>query len=442
MTDSTPGDGRDGRPVVVVGLGYVGLPLAASLAAAGVDVVGVETNPATRRTVAAGESPFYEPGLAELLQGLPKGRLTVSATLPDRPPHAVVICVGTPMSAETGHPALGHLEAAAEAVAEAMADDTLVVVRSTVPVGTCRETVLPRLRKHIAEPLLAFCPERLIQGKALAELVALPQIVGGLDDRSRDRARELHALITPKHVPVSSLETAEMIKLVCNAHTDLLYGFGNEISMMAAGFGLDADEVIASANRDYPRPDLARPGFVGGSCLTKDPYLLTYGTRAHGYEAPMVTAARRVNESVPAFAVERFVRAYEAGTDRPLSQAKILVCGIAYKGRPETDDVRGAASPDVAKALKGRVATLAAHDFLVPPETVEALGFEPVALADGLRDADGIIVLNDHPGYAAVTAEAVRSRMRAPRVVFDMWGALEDALAHHSDISYLRLGRV
>ncbi|MFE0424387.1 nucleotide sugar dehydrogenase [Streptomyces sp. NPDC058953] len=442
MTDSTDGGGRGGRPVVVVGLGYVGLPLAASLAAAGVDVIGVDTNPETRRTVTEGRAPFYEPGLTELLQGLPPGRLTVSDRIPGQAPRAAVICVGTPMSPETGHPALGHLESAADAVAEAMADDTLVVVRSTVPVGTCRETVLPRLRKQVAEPLLAFCPERLIQGKALAELVSLPQIIGGLDEPSRERARELHALITPNHVPVSSLETAEMIKLICNAHTDLLYGFGNEISMMAACFGLDANEVIASANLDYPRPDLARPGFVGGSCLTKDPYLLTYGTRAHGYDAPMVTAARRVNESVPAFAVESFTKAYAARTAKPLSEAKILVCGIAYKGRPETDDVRGAASPDVAKALRGKVATLAAHDFLVPRDAVEALGFEPTSLEDGLRDADGIIVLNDHPGYAEITADAVRSRMRAPRVVFDMWGTLEAALAHDSDITYLRLGRV
>ncbi|MFE2040289.1 nucleotide sugar dehydrogenase [Streptomyces sp. NPDC059477] len=427
---------------MVVGLGYVGLPLAASLAAAGVDVIGVETNAETRRTLAQGRAPFYEPGLTELLCALPPGRFTVAATLPERAPHAAVICVGTPMSAATGQPALEQLEAAADAVAAAMSDDTLVVVRSTVPVGTCRETVLPRLRNRVAEPLLAFCPERLIQGRALAELGTLPQIVGALDTRSQERARALHARITPAHVPVSSLEAAEMIKLICNAHTDVMYGFGNEVTMMAACFGLDADELIAGANLGYPRPDLARPGYVGGSCLTKDPYLLTHGTRARGYRAPMVAAARHVNESVPAFAVEHFTRAYRAGTTRPLSEAKVLVCGVAYKGRPETDDVRGAASAQVAKALDGVVATLAAHDFLVPPHRVKELGCEPMALEEGLRGADGLLLLNDHPGYAEITAEHLRSRMRPPRVVFDMWGLLEPALAGHGDITYLRLGRV
>ncbi|MEU4210428.1 nucleotide sugar dehydrogenase [Streptomyces sp. NPDC026206] len=430
-----------GGYVAVVGLGYVGLPLAVSLAAAGVDVVGVDVSAKVRESLREGEVPFYEPGMTQALRALPEGRLTVVEQLPAAPPHAVVICVGTAVSPETGRPALGHLEAAADAVAAVAGEDTLVVVRSTVPVGTCRETVLPRLRERVAEPLLAFCPERLIQGRALAEVTTLPQIIGALDDRSRERARELHAHVTPDHVAVSSLEAAEMIKLICNAHTDLIYGFGNEVAMMAAPFGLDADELISSANLRYPRPDLSRPGFVGGSCLTKDPYLLTYGTSQGGYDAPLVTAARKVNESVPRFAVDRLLRALEAGGGRPAADAKVLVCGIAYKGRPETDDVRGAASVDVARILGDTVRTLAGHDFLVPQHRIKELGYQPAGLEEGMQDADGLILLTDHPGYAGITADAVRSRLRGPRVVFDMWGVAEDELGHADGITYLRLGR-
>ncbi|GAA0368939.1 nucleotide sugar dehydrogenase [Micromonospora gifhornensis] len=436
----TPADGPDG-PVAVIGLGYVGLTLAVSLARAGVSVVGVEADPRTRAALRAGTPALFEPGVDELLRSLPADRLTVTDTLAGVTPSAIVICVGTPLDTGTGRPDLRHFTAAAETAAAATTADTLVVVRSTVPVGTTRRVLLPLLRARVDEPLLAFCPERTIQGRALAELASLPQVVGGLDDRSADRARRLFARLTPEQVGTADLETAELVKLACNAHTDLLYGFGNELAMIAEALGVDATEVIAAANLNYPRPDLARPGFVGGSCLTKDPYLLMYSAGTAGYHPTLVAAARAVNEQVPHLVTERVLKAL-AATGRVPADAKVLVCGMAYKGRPETDDVRGSAATVVADGLRERVRLLAGHDYLVSDTVTAGLGYIPMSLADGLAGADALVLLVDHPRYRAeIDAALLRRTMNRPALVVDVWGDLASSLSGVAEVDYRGLGR-
>jgi len=423
--------------VAVVGLGYVGLPLAAALAATGSRVVGVETDPAVRAAVRAGNVLRFEPGVAELVASLPAGRFTVEAE-PPPDPAAVVLCVGTHVD-EQRRPDVRDLESAARTVAEVAGEDTVVVVRSTVAIGTCRRAVLPLLRRRRSAPLLAFCPERTIQGRALAELARLPQIIGGLDERSVMRASELLKPVTGEHVLVSSLEAAEAVKLICNAHTDLIYGFGNEVALIAHGLGLDAAELIRSANAGYPRPDLSRPGFVGGSCLVKDPYLLLGSGLAGGYRPVMVEAARAVNERVPHHIVDVVEAAVTAR--RPLAEAKVFVAGIAYKGDPPTDDVRGSAAEPVARRLAGRVAALAGHDQLVPPERISALGYRPVELDEGLDGADALVVLTNHPAYRDLTADRLRARLRPGAVVFDAWGVTPGAAEGVEGLRYLGLGR-
>jgi UDP-N-acetyl-D-mannosaminuronic acid dehydrogenase len=441
----TPHGSDNDAYVAVIGLGYVGLTLAVSMARAGIRVVGVETNPALRQALAQRRTMVYEPGVAELLHSLPAGQFTVTGALPAPGTDAAtmaaaIICVGTPVDQRTRRPDLGHFESAVTHTVEHAGADTLVVVRSTVPVGTTRRIVYARMRERFDEPLLAFCPERTIQGRALAELTSLPQVIGGVDERSVGRARDLFASLTADHVTVSSLEIAEMVKLACNAHTDLVYGFGNEVAMIAHALGLDGNEVIAAANVRYPRPDLARPGFVGGSCLTKDPYLLIQAAEEAGYHPRMVAAARAVNEDVPRLVVDQVLDSLVA-TGCPPAEATVLVCGIAYKGRPETDDVRGSAAADVGALLGGRVGALRGHDYLVAPETITRLGFQPTALEAGLRDADALVLLVDHHRYRQeLDAATIRTWMRKPAVVFDLWGELAADLTGLEDVEYRRLG--
>jgi UDP-N-acetyl-D-mannosaminuronic acid dehydrogenase len=413
--------------VCVVGLGYVGVTLTAALLSTGRRVLGYEHNKAVAEDLAAGVLQLAEPGVEEVIREAAGDRLHVTSRLTDDTlPPVVIICVGTPIEPDGREPDLQHLRAAVETVAPRIDENTLVIVRSTVPVGTTRDLVLPMLREHVAEPLLAFCPERTIQGKALAELLSLPQIIGGLTEEAVRRAAELFSAQTPKVVEVSSLEAAEMIKLICNCHTDLIYGFGNEVALMAEKLGLDAMELIQSANLDYPRPDLSKPGFVGGSCLTKDPYLLMHSLRPYDHTPGMVAAARSLNESLPGRIGERVLAALTAAGQDPAG-ARVLISGLAYKGQPETDDLRGAPYEGLLDVLRDRVGEIVAHDFVVTPERIAALGLRPVSLEEGFTGAHAAIVLNNHLSYRDQDIDALIARMAPPAMVYDTWRILPPA---------------
>src|SRR6266581_4514572 len=371
--------------VGVVGLGYVGLTMAVTLARKGFTVHGVDTSPAVLATLARGRPHLYEPGLDEALGTFLGDRLHVASALPGGV-EAAIICVSTPVSPETRGPELGNLRAAARHVAARSAPDTLVIVRSTVPVGGSRAVVLPELLSAWGRARLAFAPERTIQGQALRELEELPQVVGGLDLESGRAAAKLFERVTRRVVSVSSLESAELVKLANNCHTDLIYSYGNEIALVAERWGLDPLEVIRAANVDYPRPDLAKPGFVGGGCLSKDPYILMASSIAAGYEPWLVGRARGLNEHLPLHVARRFVELIRE-TRGAVAGGRALLLGFAYKGWPPTDDMRGAPVLPMLDVLRVEGLGLRGHDFLVAPETIARLGVTPVMLDEGFAGA-------------------------------------------------------
>jgi UDP-N-acetyl-D-mannosaminuronic acid dehydrogenase len=442
----------DQADVLIVGLGYVGLTLAVGLAAAGAAVVGFDVDAARGADLRRGDLPFYEPGLSETLAELPEERLRFTGTLPEPLPTAVVICVGTPVVEATHQPDLTALQKVVDALRGRLADDHLVVLRSTVPVGTARRVIVGPLQEQAPRLRFAVCPERTIQGQALRELRELPQVIGGLDPASADAASALFRPLSPRQVQVSSIEAAEMVKLVNNCHTDTIYGFGNEVALLAEALGLDALEVIDAANVEYPRPNLNRPGFVGGGCLTKDPYLLMASTADAGHVPELVAAARRLNEAVPEHQVDRLLRALKDGREAAAGDGedgagetrRVLVCGLAYKGTPPTDDTRGSPAPPVIARLRAHGVDVVAHDHMVTAATAERMGARLVDdLADGFAGSDGVIVLTDHPGYAAIDARAAVATMRRPGVVVDGWGVLADQLEGlpADEVTYMRFGR-
>jgi UDP-N-acetyl-D-mannosaminuronic acid dehydrogenase len=446
---SSPQPSEDAADVLIVGLGYVGLTLAVGLAAAGAAVVGFDVDATRGADLRRGDLPFYEPGLAETLAELPEERLRFTGTLPERLPRAVVICVGTPVDEATHQPDLAALQQVVAALRGRVTDDHVVVLRSTVPVGTARRVIVGPLRESAPHLRFAVCPERTIQGQALRELRELPQVIGGLDLASADAASQLFRPLSPRQVRVSSIEAAEMVKLVNNCHTDTIYGFGNEVALLAEALGLDAVEVIDAANVEYPRPNLHRPGFVGGGCLTKDPYLLMASTADAGHVPGLVAAARRLNEAVPEHQVDRLLRALKDGredghADGAGETRRVLVCGLAYKGSPPTDDTRGSPAPPVIARLRDHGVDVVAHDHMVSAATAERMGARLVDdVAEGFAGSDGVIVLTDHPGYAALDARAAVATMRRPGVVVDGWGVLAAQLEGlpADEVTYLRFGR-
>ena len=428
------------KQVGVVGLGYVGITLAVALAQKGCTVFGCDRVPDVVKALAAGRPHIFEPGIAEGLREHLNERLHVSRALPDTPLDAVVLCVSTPVDPSTRRPDLEGLRSAARAVAHAVGPDTLVVVRSTVPIGASRAVVLPELMAVWGRARLAMCPERTIQGQALRELVDLPQVVGALDEASGELAATLFSQLAPRIVRVSSLEAAEAVKLLNNCHTDLIYSFGNEVALLAERLSLDPMELIRAANVDYPRPDLARPGFVGGGCLSKDPYILMASAEAVGHEPWLIGSARRLNEHLPGHVARRFVELLSQTRGR-VDGARVALLGFAYKGWPPTDDMRGAPVIPMLELFRQAQLELVGHDFLVAPDVIRKLGVTPCSLQEAFEGTDAALIITDHPDYRRLNVASTLSRMRRPALVYDCWRVLPvEAVRRVDAIHYASIG--
>lgn len=435
--DSTSRSGAAGMVgrdrIGIVGLGYVGLTLAAGLAHRGYEVHGVDTEPRVLDSLRRGQAHFFEPGLAALLRETLGRSLFVHPTLPPGLT-AAIICVPTPVSSGTHRPDLTNIAAATGQIALHCGPGTLVVVRSTVPVGTSRRIVLPILAGAWGEARLVMAPERTIQGQAVRELADLPQVVGGLDERSRDAGVALFGRLARQVVPVAGLEAAELVKLANNCHTDLCYAFGNEIALLAEQHGVDPLEVVHAANYGYPRPDLARPGFVGGGCLSKDPYLLGFGAPA----ALLVSAARQRNEQLPvqvATDVVQRLRRLRGGT----VGATLAVLGWAYKGWPPTDDLRGTAVVPMLPVFGQAGLRVLGHDPLVRDDAIRGLGGEPVGLDKAFSEADAVLLLTDHPDYRALPVASLLSGTGV-RFVYDAWRVLDEPAVRAAGVGYQAIG--
>ncbi len=425
------------KTVGVVGMGYVGLTLTAALARKDYIVHGVDVSPHVVEALSSGRIHVFEPGVAETFDELLGTRIFISDRLPDEPLDAAILSVSTPVDLSTGRPDLGNLAAAAEEVARRCHPGTLVVVRSTVPIGTSRAIVLPALAARWDSPRLVMAPERTIQGQALRELVELPQVIGALDADSLDAGIELFQGLAARLVPVSSLEAAEMVKLANNCHTDVIYAYGNEMALIAEQHGLDPLEVIGAANLGYPRPDLSKPGYVGGGCLSKDPYLMLASTRP-GREPYLVGRARALNEHLPAHVAERVVELIRQEFGRT-EGVRLSVLGWAYKGWPATDDMRGTPIAEMRPVFERAGLVVRGHDPLVTDEVIRQYGGEPVSLDKAFTAADAMIIINDHPDYREIEV-AARLAASELRVLFDSWRILDEDAVTASGVRYAGIG--
>jgi UDP-N-acetyl-D-mannosaminuronic acid dehydrogenase len=419
----------------VVGLGYVGLTLTAALAGKGFEVHGTDANPAVLASLRRGRTHIFEPGIGEVLAERIGRTLFVDSALPGDL-DSVVISVSTPVDEGSRQPDLSNLAAAAEQVARWCGPDTLVVVRSTVPVGTSRRVVLPPLAEAWGRVRLVMAPERTIQGQALRELVDLPQVVGGLDEESLSAGLALFGRLASQVVPVSSLEAAELVKLANNCHTDLIYAYGNELALIAERHRLDPLEVIHAANLDYPRPDLSRPGYVGGGCLSKDPYLMISSTGER--DLFLVGAAREINEYLPGHVAARVVQLIRQERGSTVG-ARLAVLGWAYKGWPPTDDMRGTPIAAMMPVFREAGLVVLGHDPMVPDDVIRRFGGEPTSLDKAFADTDAVLVVNDHPDYRAISVESMIGT-DGPKLVYDSWRILDERALTAAGVRYAGIG--
>ena len=357
----------------------------------------------------------------------------------DVPVSIYIFTVGTPLD-KSGVPRMDMIEHITNDVCASLTDDNLVILRSTVEVGTTRRVVLPNLLSTGKRFMLAYCPERTIEGHALEELTSLPQIVGGLDAKSSWHASLFFQKITPTTIRVSSLEAAEIIKLLDNSFRDLFFAIGNEVALICESLGLDSREIISTANKNYSRTNIPIPGFVGGPCLYKDPHILQKSLRKLDYVPKLIKYGRELNESIPHHVLERIKANIELGDG---TGHKITVLGMAFKGKPDTNDMRESPTLTVFELLRASYpgANLCGQDFIVSSDMIADIGIQAVSVEEGFRDASVVIIATNNERYESLDVHNLAGLMRSPKVIYDVWSILPYASWYQlKDTMMLSLG--
>jgi UDP-N-acetyl-D-mannosaminuronic acid dehydrogenase len=412
--------------VAVIGLGFVGLPLGATLADVGFEVTGIDNSPEVIKTLQGGKAHFVENGLQTLLDGHLNKRLNITSELEPGAHDVYIIAVGTPVDPETHDPILDYLKSGSHTAGKAIKKDSLVIIRSTVPVGSTREIIVPILEEESGlkaekDFQVVFAPERLIAGRALKELRELPQIIGGIDRESYERAARLFEKMTATIIDAGSLEAAEMAKIIDNTYRDLIFSYANQMAMLCEKIGLDMTKLVQVVNPGYLRNHIPLPSpGVGGTCLTKDPYILLNVGKKYGYIPELARVARQVNESIPVHVAEKAVRLLKKAKKDP-ANCTVFILGFAFKGKPETSDTRDSPTNILINELAKTGCKLIGYDPAVPAEEIEALGVTATGIEEGFENADAAIIMTNHTEFEALNIFQLLPKMKSPGVFIDGW---------------------
>jgi UDP-N-acetyl-D-mannosaminuronic acid dehydrogenase len=407
--------------VCVIGLGYIGLPTAATLASRGMEVIGVDINPRVVEAVSAGQPYFSEPDLDMLLRAATTlGKLR--ATAQPEPADAFLIAVPTPFR-EDHSPNLDYIDAAADAIAPALLPGNVVILESTSPVGTTARLAdrLARARPDLRFPPsretelldvhVAHCPERVLPGRMVRELIENDRIIGGMTEACAEHAEAVYRVFLQGNVFRTDAATAELVKLVENASRDVNIAFANELSLICDQLGLNVWHVIELANR-HPRVSILQPGpGVGGHCIAVDPWFIisTAPERAR-----LIRTAREVNDAKPKFVVAQ-IRERAERFKRPV----IACLGLTYK--PDVDDTRESPAIAITEQLArcGHERLLVSDPNLsgLPEQLAPLPNVEFCDTREAVRQADIVALLVAHSSFRKIPREEL---MR--RVVIDATG--------------------
>lgn len=405
----------------VIGCGFVGLTLAVHSATRGYKVVGVEKRLDVVDSLNNGRPHFFEKGLkGKLLEVLPNQLVFTSNILDAKKCNVFIVTVGTPFIGNRIDTSQIY-SVVDELLSIGLDDNSLIIIRSTVGIGVTNQ-IYDRLKKEV-DAMVAFCPERTIEGNALEELSSLPQIIAGCCERSTERAVEVFEKLSERVIKVSSPEAAEMIKLLNNSQRDTYFAFANEVAMLCDTFGLDAYEVINSANDSYSRSSICRPGLVGGPCLEKDPHILAESALQKGGFANLIKSGRLLNESLVNHAMASI---QDIIKQKSINVKRILICGAAFKGRPATDDLRGSLVYPLFEQLNelfGSKNCIKVWDAEIDKSQLKKCGFDPAEdIFLEIDLADLIIIQNDHHFFSQANFQIALEK-RNP-IVYDFWRSI------------------
>jgi UDP-N-acetyl-D-glucosamine dehydrogenase len=385
--------------VGVVGLGYVGLPLALEFAEVGFHVIGYDVSQRVVDNLMSGISHIQDVSSGTLQRLVKSGRFEATADESRLASlDAVSIAVPTPLS-KTRDPDMSYVQAASEAIARHSHPGLLIVLESTTYPGTTREVMLPKLEEAglvVGEDVfLAFSPERVDPGNPIWHTKNTPKVVGGITPACTEAATALYSSCLEKIVPVSSTETAELVKLLENTFRSVNIGLVNEMAIVCDKLNVDVWEVItAAATKPFGFMKFTPGPGIGGHCIPLDPHYLAWKMRTLNYKTRFIDLASEINSEMPTIVVDKVTRALN-DVKKPVNGSRVLVIGVAYK--KDIDDMRESPALDVMRLLEEREADVVYHDPYVPSFREDGHFRESVALTDEeLNRADAVVIVTDH----------------------------------------------
>ncbi|MGE9553255.1 UDP-N-acetyl-D-mannosamine dehydrogenase [Erwinia amylovora] len=405
--------------ISVVGLGYIGLPTAAAFASRQKSVIGIDINAHAVETINRGEIHIVEPDLDNVVKtAVEQGYLRASIT--PEPAEAFLIAVPTPFK-DDHQPDLTYVKAAAGSIAPVLKKGDLVILESTSPVGATEQMAewlaaarsdltFPQHAGEQADIHIAYCPERVLPGQVMVELVKNDRVIGGMTSASSRLACELYEIFLEGECVVTNSRTAEMCKLTENSFRDVNIAFANELSLICADQGISVWELISLANR-HPRVNILQPGpGVGGHCIAVDPWFIV---AQNPVQARLIRTAREVNDGKPHWVLEQVKKTLAdclVASDKRASELTIACFGLAFK--PNIDDLRGSPAMEVAGMIADwhQGITLVVEPNIHQVPKVLAGKADLVSLEAALQQADVLVMLVDHAPFKAMDHDYVKSR--------------------------------
>lgn len=401
------------KKVSVIGLGYIGLPTAAMLASRGISVVGVDVDAKTVETINTGKVHIVEPDLDIVVHSVVNTGNLRAVTTPE-PADAFLITVPTPCT-DNHKPDLSYVEAAVKSIAPVIRAGNLIILESTSPVGTTEkisqqlaklrdDLIFPHQNPAEANVYIAYCPERVMPGQIIRELIENDRIIGGITTACTDRAKSLYELFVKGECITTDSRTAEMSKLTENAFRDVNIAFANELSMICDKLKINVWELIKLANR-HPRVNILKPGpGVGGHCIAIDPWFIV---SAAPDESRLIRTARAVNDSKPLFVLEKINKAAEH-----FSNPTLACLGLAYK--PNTDDLRESPAlkimQQLAQSSSFHVNVVEPNISALPAELEANKRFRLTELDDALAASDIIVLMVMHKEFKTLDAHLLAGK--------------------------------
>ncbi|WP_237385622.1 UDP-N-acetyl-D-mannosamine dehydrogenase [Xenorhabdus sp. Sc-CR9] len=405
--------------ISVIGLGYIGLPTAAAFASCQKSVIGVDVNQHAVETINRGAIHIVEPDLDKVVKVAVEGGYLRAVTAPQAA-DAFLIAVPTPFKGEH-EPDMAYVRSAAESIAPVLKKGDLIILESTSPVGATEQMAewlaaarpdlsFPQLAGENSDIDIAYCPERVLPGQVMVELIKNDRVVGGMTDKSSRRASELYKIFLEGECVITNAKTAEMCKLTENSFRDVNIAFANELSLICAEQGINVWELISLANR-HPRVNILQPGpGVGGHCIAVDPWFIV---SQNPEQSRLIHTARLVNDSKPRWVVDQVKAAVadcltESG--KRANEVKIACFGLAFK--PNIDDLRESPAVHITEMVAqwhvGQTVAVEpnVHEL---PNSLKGL-VELLDVGQALEEADVLLMLVDHRQFKAIGGDAIKQK--------------------------------